>query len=103
MVLEGCRDINMPNVLASFPTTKALHSLVEKFWQWHWPQVYSWVHLPSFKLHQKGPESLAAVIATGALRTSMHIFRKLGFALQEAIRLALAKQVSGHIFFGIQN
>lgn len=98
MVLEGCRDTNIPNVVASFPTIEIFHSLIEKFLRWHWPQVCSWLHLPSFVVKEKKTELIAAIVAAGALRTPMPIFRKLGFALQEAVRVAIPKRVSGHSY-----
>jgi len=77
--------------VASFPKTEFLGGLVKRFLAFHESQPDSWFHAPTFNPEQALPALLSAVIAFGAILHPMPVIQKLGYALQEATRLALVK------------
>lgn len=78
-------------VVASFPKTEFLGGLVNRFLAFHESQPDSWFHAPTFNPERALPALLSAVIAFGAILHPMPVIQKLGYALQEATRLALVK------------
>ncbi|KAK4565975.1 hypothetical protein LTR86_003824 [Recurvomyces mirabilis] len=52
-----------------------------------------WIHAPTLLAGQTRPEVLAAIIAAGAVLTPDAAIRKVGYAIQEAIRTAVQVQL----------
>ncbi|KAI9732762.1 MAG: hypothetical protein M1834_003700 [Cirrosporium novae-zelandiae] len=89
MVLGSCQPANVPRVLSSFPSAEMLDSLMQRYFDGQSSQIDSWIHSPSFRPGFQRPELLAAIAAAGAIQTPGTTIRKLGFALQEAVRIAM--------------
>lgn len=93
MVLKICRKANLGRIMRSFPSTELLDSLLQSFFKSHAAQVDSWIHAPTFKPNDEGPEILTAIAAAGAVQSSIPTIRKLGYALMEIVRLQLPEKV----------
>jgi len=89
MLLKTCVPANIPKVVTSFPSTALLDSLMHLFFKSELPQTDSYIHLPTFKPQFQRPELNGIIIAAGALQSSISPIRKLGFAIQEAVRLSI--------------
>jgi hypothetical protein len=96
-------------VITSFPSTQLLNRLLHIFLRLELAKMDSWIHLPTFRPRTQGPEFNGIVIASGAIMSSVPtgmifssvliinltlLVRKLGFAIQETVRLALPANVS---------
>ena len=93
MVLDNCSTVNIAKIVASFPSVEILDNLIQYFFGWQVSQIENWIHQPTFRTNSQRPELLGMIAAAGAARTSVPTVRKLGFALQEAVRLAIPKLV----------
>lgn len=93
MVIDTCRPANVARVVASFPSAEILDNLIQHFFDWQSSQIDSWIHLPTFRPSAQRPELLGIIAAAGAVRTPIPTVRKLGFALHEAVRLAIPQRV----------
>lgn len=93
MVLDNCRRDSVAKIVASFPSAEMLDNLIQHFFAWQTSQTENWIHMPTFQTNAQRPELLGMIAAAGTTRTSVPTVRKLGFALQEAVRLCLPKQV----------
>ncbi|KAL2017895.1 hypothetical protein VTK56DRAFT_1551 [Thermocarpiscus australiensis] len=90
IVLSTCRDNSMANrVASSFPSADAMDSWIHIFLAAHLCQVSSWIHYGSLSLNNQLPEWLAIAVAAGAILTPVPTVRGFGFALQEAVRIAI--------------
>jgi hypothetical protein len=98
MLLSGCKPSNVSRVVASFPSAELLDSLMHSFFRSEVHRTDSWIHLPTFKVQNQRPELNGIVVAAGAVLSGVPALRKLGFAIQEAVRLAIPKIVSSHQF-----
>jgi hypothetical protein len=94
MVLETVRPTNITRVVSSFPSAEILDNLMQHFFDQTSSQIDSSIHVPTFRANAQRPEYLAIIVAAGALHTPLSTVRKLGFALQEAVRLSLPMRVS---------
>ncbi|KAL1965790.1 hypothetical protein VTN77DRAFT_5111 [Rasamsonia byssochlamydoides] len=92
MVLKICRKANLSRIMRSFPSTELLDSLLQSFFKRHTAQIDSWIHAPTFKPNEEGPEILTALAAAGAVQSSIPTIRKLGYALMEIVRLQLPEK-----------
>jgi hypothetical protein len=63
------------------------------FFQAELSRTDSWLHIPTFKPQTQRPELNGIVIAAGAVLSKITTVRKLGLAIQEAVRLALPQIV----------
>lgn len=87
IVLGTCRDNTaMARVAAAFPATDLLDSLIHIFLAAHIAEASSYIHIPSFSVDNSPPELLACCASAGATMTSNSTLRRLGFAIQEAVR-----------------
>ena len=77
----------------SFPSLELLDSLLQYFISTTAASTYS-VHLPTFFPSQKRYEMVAAFIAGGAALTPDASLRKLGYVVQETLRLHIPSVVS---------
>jgi hypothetical protein len=89
MLLKTCEPVNVPKVVTSFPSAELLDSLMHLFFKTELSQTDSWIHLPTFRPQFQRPELNGIIIAAGALQSSVPTIRKLGFAIQEAVRLTI--------------
>lgn len=94
MLFGTCEPAVIPKIVSSFPSAELLDSLMQQYICAHMSQLNAWIHLPTFKPNQSRPEFIGIVIATGAILSPLPALRKLGSAIQEAVRLALPKTVS---------
>jgi hypothetical protein len=72
---------------------RLLESLMHLFFQAELSRTDSWIHIPTFKPQAQRPELNGIVIAAGALLSKNPTVRKLGFAIQEAVRLVIPQIV----------
>jgi hypothetical protein len=87
MVLSTCKPANVSRCAASFPSVELLDKLLQYFLTTPSARAGSWLHIPSLQLGRFArSEVLAAMIAAGAVLTPDAALRKLGFAIQEALR-----------------
>ncbi|PVH75036.1 hypothetical protein DL98DRAFT_467018 [Cadophora sp. DSE1049] len=91
MILSTCDRRNFPKVMSSFPSAELLNSLMQCFLASHIAQNDTWIHLPTLKISKLRPELLASFLAAGAMFSSSLTIRKLGFAIQEAVRFSVPK------------
>lgn len=94
MLLSTCEPANIPRVASSFPSADLLDSLIHCFFRSELSRSDSWIHLPTFQPQFQRPEFNGIVAAAGAVLSSVPTVRKLGFAIQETVRLTLPKIVS---------
>jgi hypothetical protein len=99
MLLSGCKPSNTSRVVASFPSAELLDSLMHSFFRSEVHRTDSWIHLPTFSVQSQRPELNGIVVAAGAVLSGVPALRKLGFAIQEAVRLAIPKIVSTYYLF----
>lgn len=99
MLLRDCEPSNISCVVACFPPAELLDSLMHSF-RSEVRRTDSWIHLPTFRAQSQRPELNAIVVAAGAVLSGVPALRKLGFAMQEAVRLAIPTIVSPlHLFY----
>ncbi|KAH8676281.1 hypothetical protein BX600DRAFT_394947 [Xylariales sp. PMI_506] len=82
-------DAMRMRIASSFPSADVMDTMVHIFLAAHTCSVSSWIHWGTFSLESQWPEWIALVAAAGAVLTSVPTLRKFGFAVQEAIRMAL--------------
>lgn len=87
MVLSTCEASIYPRVVECFPSPELLTNLVHSFVSFHLRQDISWIHPATFKMNEESPEFIASLVCGGAALSRVHELRKLGFAVQEALRL----------------
>lgn len=94
MILSTCDRRTFSKVMSSFPSAELLNGLMQCFLASHLTQTDNWIHLPTLQINKLKPELLGSFLAAGAMFSSSLTIQKLGFAIQEAIRLSLPKVVS---------
>lgn len=98
MVLSTCEPNIFSKIVSSFPSIELLTSLLHSFLCFHASQTDFWIHASSFQPQKSRTELVSAMIAMGAVLSGIPVIRKLGFAIQEALRLAVPKLVGRHRF-----
>ena len=93
MVLSTCKPNSIPRAVACFPSIGLLDSLFQFSLTSPGSHAKHWIHAPTLLAGQTRPEVLAAIVAAGAVLTPDASIRKLGYAIQEAIRTAVQVQV----------
>ncbi|KAB5576183.1 fungal-specific transcription factor domain-containing protein [Coniochaeta sp. 2T2.1] len=91
MVVESCRPENLSRAIASFPSVELLETLFQYYLTSPIARADSYIHSATFDPNEKRPELLAAMAAAGAILTSDLTLTKLGYAIQECVRLAVPK------------
>ncbi|RDW88542.1 hypothetical protein BP6252_00574 [Coleophoma cylindrospora] len=79
----------MSRVVTSFPSAQLLNSLIHLFFRAESLKTDSWIHIPTFRPQSNRPEFNGIVVAAGAVLSSVPTVRKLGYGIQESVRLAL--------------
>jgi hypothetical protein len=93
MILSTCKPNSIPRAVACFPSISLLDSLFQFSLTSPGSHAKHWIHAPTLLERQTRPEVLAAIIAAGAVLTPDVAIRKVGYAIQEAIRTAVQVQV----------
>lgn len=98
IVLSTCKPAMMFRSVSAFPSVELLDIVLQFFLTSPLSDADSWLHIPTFCSTTKNrTEVLLVAIAAGAVLTPDNSLRKLGFALQEAIRAYLGSKVRSHI------
>ncbi|KAL1905777.1 hypothetical protein Sste5344_008453 [Sporothrix stenoceras] len=94
VVTHNCRRENVARVVTSFPSVELLDTLLQFYLTSPVAQASAWMHTPSFhdNPNDRRPELLAAMAAVGAVLTADSALSKLGFAIQECLRIAVPQQ-----------
>ena len=95
MVTSTCDSSAVMHIVSQFPSVTVLDCLIQDFLFLHQGRAVSFLHIPTFAPNDMTPELVAMTAASGAVLNSVPVVRKLGFALQEAVRLTLPKTVGG--------
>jgi hypothetical protein len=90
-ILRLCERDVQRQIVARFPTTELLSAILETFMAYHAKQVLPWIHLPSLDFDEVREELVLSSIAAGAARSRHPDIRKLGYAMQETARHAIAE------------
>ncbi|GAB7355625.1 hypothetical protein MBLNU459_g6348t1 [Dothideomycetes sp. NU459] len=91
MLFATCEQSSIAAIISHFPSAELLDNLMQHFLRAHMTHPSSWIHIPTFRPSTTRPELLTMIVACGAAIHSVPAVRKLGFALDEAVRLALPK------------
>jgi hypothetical protein len=99
LVLSTCKPAMMFRSVSAFPSVELLDIVLQFFLTSSLSGADSWLHIPTFCSTTKDrTEILLAAISAGAVLTPDNSLRKLGFALQEAIRAHLGVKVRSPSF-----
>ena len=93
MILSTCKPNSIPRAVACFPSISLLDSLFQFSLTSPGSHAKHWIHAPTLLAGQTRPEVLSSIIAAGAVLTPDHAIRKVGYAIQEAIRTAVQVQL----------
>lgn len=93
MLFNTCEQSALSRILFQFPSAEILDCLMQDSLQLQMSRSDSYIHVPTFKPNSMRPELVAIMVACGAVRNAVPVIRKLGFALQEAVRLAIPQSV----------
>lgn len=93
VVMRNCRSENVSRAAASFPSIELLDTLLQYYLTSPVARPDSFLHTATFDPNEKRPELLAAMAACGAVLTSDPALSKLGFAIQECVRMAVYQHV----------
>ncbi|KAI1873210.1 uncharacterized protein JN550_003463 [Neoarthrinium moseri] len=76
-------------IASSFPSADVMDTLTHIYLAAHLCTVSSWIHVGTLALNSQWPEWLGIVAAAGGVLTPVATLRKFGFAIQEAMRIAI--------------
>jgi hypothetical protein len=79
--------------MKSFPSTELLDGLIQQYFELQQHAVQTFIHMPTFKTNSEDPGILAGVAAAAAVCSPVPTIRKLGYALNEIVRLHLPSKV----------
>jgi len=91
VMLTTCDFGDRLQAISSLPSAEMLDNLMNLYFFSQQQSIDTWIHPGTFQPSTVNPELLAAVVAAGAVLTTVPAVRKLGYALQEAVRIALPK------------
>lgn len=94
MVLRTCEKDMYQHIVSNFPGTDLLTRLIHNFINFHARTDMPWIHLATIEVNKESPEFLGSMVAYGAAISTEPELRKLGFAIQEAVRMANPHEVS---------
>ena len=92
LILSTCDKSMYSDVVSSFPSCDLLNALIHHYLNTQYSQIDSWLHIPTFSIDDQELELLISIIAAGAVISTSSAVRKLGFALHESARQALAEK-----------
>ncbi|KIV90740.1 hypothetical protein PV10_05366 [Exophiala mesophila] len=93
MVLRTCESGVQRQVVSCFPSVEFLSFILADFRARHIRQISPWIHFDTINLENECEEFLAALICAGAAESRQPDIRRLGSALQEAVRVAILKRL----------
>lgn len=96
-VVQSCSSENLSRAVASFPSVELLDTLLQYYLTSPLARAESFLHAATFDPSEKRPEILAAMVACGAVLTSDPALSKLGFAIQESLRVVVPRHVGHNI------
>ncbi|KAJ4120096.1 hypothetical protein NW768_010379 [Fusarium equiseti] len=91
MVVSSCRSDHLSKAVASFPSAELLDTLLQYYLTSPVSHATAFIHAASLNPNEKRPELIAAMAACGAVLTSDPALSKLGYAIQECLRISVAK------------
>lgn len=91
MVLGSCQREVSVRIASAFPPTELLTNLMHTYIHSETSKVLTWLHLPSLQPEHTLPELLLSMITAGALLSPLLAVRKLGHALYDVVREAIAQ------------
>ncbi|PKS12542.1 hypothetical protein jhhlp_000750 [Lomentospora prolificans] len=91
MVVESCRPQNLSRAVAGFPSVELLDTLIQYSLASPVARFDNFLHAATFDPNKKSPELVAAMAAAGAVMTADPALTKLGYAIQECVRVAVPK------------
>ncbi|KAH7129185.1 hypothetical protein EDB81DRAFT_950885 [Dactylonectria macrodidyma] len=91
MIVTCCRPENSFRATASFPSVELLDTLLQYYLTSPVTGAASFLHLAAFNPNTSRPELVAIMAAAGAALTSDPTLTKLGYAIQECVRVAILK------------
>ncbi|KAJ5320635.1 hypothetical protein N7508_000918 [Penicillium antarcticum] len=89
LVLEVSREANLSRIMKSFPSTELLDGLIQQYFELQRHTIQTFIHMPTFQTNSEDPGVLAGLAAAGAVFSPIPTIRKLGYALNEIVRLHL--------------
>ncbi|KAJ5756922.1 uncharacterized protein N7511_007104 [Penicillium nucicola] len=89
LVLEVSREASLSRIVKSFPSTDLLDGLIQQYFELQKHTVQTFIHMPTFQTNAEDPGVLAGLAAAGAVLSPVPTIRKLGYALNEMVRLHL--------------
>lgn len=93
LILEVSREANLSRILKSFPGAELLDSLIQQYFEQQTHNIGTFIHVPTFRTNNEDPGVLASVAAAGAVHSPNPTIRKLGYALNEGVRMHLPAKV----------
>ncbi|RAL07225.1 putative C6 and C2H2 transcription factor RegA-like [Aspergillus homomorphus CBS 101889] len=90
MVLQTSQKANPLRIMKSFPSTELLDGLIQDYFAYQSRQVDSFIHGPTFRINEQSSDTLTAIAAAEATRSTIPTIRKLGYALLEIVRLQIS-------------
>ena len=95
MILRITSGAASSRIVASFPCLDILRDLMHHaLIHMRERQINNFIHIPSLDMNKQRPELLAGIVAYGSITSPSPAVRKFGYALQEAVRLAINQLVS---------
>ncbi|CAG7936751.1 unnamed protein product [Penicillium olsonii] len=89
LVLEVSREATLSRIVKSFPGTDLLDALIQQYFEHQTHTIGTFIHTSTFRTNSEDPGILAGLAAAGAVRSSNPTIRKLGYALNEGVRMHL--------------
>ncbi|KAF1352590.1 hypothetical protein BDV97DRAFT_349879 [Delphinella strobiligena] len=89
VILASCKPGNVPRSVLCFPSLELLDSLLQYYLTCKYAVFNGLFHLPTLRPSKLRPELVASMIAAGASLTPDTSLQKVGFALQEALRITV--------------
>lgn len=93
LILEVSREATLSRIVRSFPGADLLDALVQQYFEHQTQDISAFIHIPTFHTNTEDPGILAGLAAAGAVRSSNPTIRKLGYALNEGVRMHLPTKV----------
>lgn len=94
MAMATCDQTQLVRIVSHFPSVDVLDCLLQDHLSYLQTRAATHIHIPTFDPNEMRSEFVAMTAACGAIRSEMAAVRKLGYALQEVVRLALPMVVS---------
>lgn len=93
MIFSTCEPAAISRIVSSFPSATLLDRLMQQFMLSHASQSNAWIHFASLRPHLAQPDFVGILVAAGAVLSPLPAIRKLGYAIQEAVRSLMPGKV----------